>query len=122
MSDKFVPTFSQVSVNQKPDTMTFEATILQLPKTGKCARRINATFQMSGDQPMTKYTELLNEILENMGYKNAAILEQTTSPLVRCNGTIYRMVVKVVSYGKVGETEPDTRDIANDYLKQHGLL
>lgn len=103
MPNNYVPEASQVNYNQKADTMTFEATFLQVPKTGMCARRINASFQMRGDQPMSKYTELLGEILENMGYKNAEVLEQTTSPLVKCNGNIWRMLVHVKSWGKLSD-------------------
>ena len=128
MSNNYVPEASQVNCNQKSGTMTFEATYLQVPKTGLCARRINAEFQMSGDQPMSKYSELLTEILENMGYKGAEVLEATTSPLVKCNGNTWRMLVHVKSWGKLSDqgrphaTVVDTEKIATTKLSNTDIF
>ena len=116
MSNNYIPEASKVNINQKANTMTFEATYLQVPKTGMCARRINAEFQISGDQPMSKYSELLTEILENMGYKGAEVLEATTSPLVKCNGNIWRMLVHVKSWGKLQDGRPKAAVIDTDKI------
>lgn len=128
MSNNYVPEASQVNYNQKSGTMTFEATYLQVPKTGMCARRINAEFQISGDQPMSKYSELLTEILENMGYKGAEVLEATTSPLVKCNGNTWRMLVHVKSWGKLSDqwkshaAVVNTEKIANTMLSNADIF